>query len=48
MQPVLYLQRLTELLMSGHTADASKRLPKGLNNEVWARLVHAIGQDRKA
>ncbi len=41
-QAVLYLQRLTELLLSGQSIDTHKRLPKGLCSDVWVRFVETL------
>src|SRR3954452_9775666 len=41
-QAVLHLQRLTELLLAGYSIDSNKRLPEGMCNEVWLRLVQIV------
>jgi hypothetical protein len=41
-QTVLYLQRLTELLLAGYAINPEKRLPKGLSTQAWERLVQAV------
>ena len=38
-QAVMYLQRLTDLLLAGYTIDPKKQLPKGLDSKAWQYMV---------
>src|SRR5579884_1888323 len=41
-QAVIYLQRLTELLLAGNTISDNKRIPQGLSTQVWQRLAQTL------
>jgi hypothetical protein len=45
-QLVLHVERLTELLLAGHTIDAKKRLPKDFLLEPWLRWVKIVQEER--
>jgi hypothetical protein len=45
-QGALHLRRLTDLLLGGGAIDQARKLPKGLNNEIWVRWVDFL-QHRK-
>ncbi len=47
-QAVLYLHRLTELLLAGYTIDPKKDLPKGLSGTVWIRWLDLLHQVRES
>ena len=46
-QAILYLQRLTELLIQGRTVDNNKSIPTGLSSDTWLRVVDMLGPDRR-
>ena len=41
-QAILYLQRLTELLIGGYQIDPQKVLPRDICSVVWNNLVQSI------
>jgi hypothetical protein len=47
-QSIIYLQQLTELLLSKSTIDSNKVLPKGLCQEAWRRTVTQISEQAKS
>jgi hypothetical protein len=46
-QAVLYLSRLTELLLAGNTIDPNKVAPKELCNASWVCWVNLLLQERR-
>ncbi|SRR5258708_7644209 len=47
-QAILYMNRLSELVLSGSQINPSKRMPRDLSSPGWIRLVDYIRRKREA